>query len=165
MPALTAGTTAPDFNLPILNGGDFSLQEALRVGPVIAAFFKISCPVCQYTLPFLERIYQGSRETNVKLIGVSQNSAKDTARFVREYGISFPILLDDTETYPASNAYGLTNVPTTFWISQDGQIEVSSVGWSRGDIEEINQRGADAAHRSLTPVFQSDESVPEFRAG
>src|SRR5256885_4072495 len=47
------------------------------------------------------------------------------------------LLLDDTEIYPASNAYGLTNVPTMFWISEDGDIEISSVGWSRQDFEEV----------------------------
>jgi peroxiredoxin len=165
MPALTAGTTAPDFSLPLLNGGNFSLHEALREGPAITAFFKISCPVCQYTLPFLERIYEANCGTKVTVVGVSQNSAKDTARFAQEYDITFPILLDDTESYPASNAYGLTNVPTIFWISQDGQIEVSSVGWSRADTEEINRKAADANRQNFISVFQPDESVPEFRAG
>ena len=48
-----------------------------------------------------------------------------------------------TRSYPASNAYGLTNVPTIFWIAQDGEIEVSSVGWVKADFEEINRRMAD----------------------
>src|SRR5207245_7768002 len=83
----------------------------LSRGPVVAAFFKISCPICQYAFPFLERIYKAYGKKNVSIIGISQNNKKDTAGFLREFGITFPILLDDTNTYPVSNAYGLTNVP------------------------------------------------------
>ncbi len=58
MAALTAGTKLLSFLLPGLDGGNFSLQEALQRGPVLAVFFKVSCPTCQYTFPFLERIHK-----------------------------------------------------------------------------------------------------------
>ena len=165
MVALTPGKPAPDFSLPAWNGSEFALREALSRGPVLAAFFKISCPVCQFAFPFLERIYQAHGHKTVTIVGISQNEAKDTAAFVKEYGITFPVLLDDVDTFPVSNAYGLTNVPTIFWIAQEGEIEISSVGWSRDDIEEINRKAAGADGDTLKPVFQPDESVPEFRAG
>ena len=165
MAALTSGKPAPDFSLPALNGSGFALRDALSRGPVLAAFFKISCPVCQFAFTFLERIYQAHGHKTVTIVGISQNEAKDTAAFVKEYGITFPVLLDDADEFPVSNAYGLTNVPTIFWIAQDGEIELSSVGWSRNDIEEINRKAAEANRDTLKPVFQPDESVPEFRAG
>jgi peroxiredoxin len=164
MAALAAGTTAPDFALPTMDGIKFSLREALARGPVVAVFFKISCPVCQYALPFLDRIYRAHGGQSVTFVGVSQNGKKDTAAFVKEYGVTFPMLLDDTSTYPVSNAYGLTNVPTIFWIAADGKIEISSVGWLRGDVEEINRRAGEAAG-SIQPVFQPGEPVADFRAG
>src|SRR5256712_2136930 len=114
MAALNPGTTAPDFALPTMDGKRFSLPEALSRGPVVLAFFKISCPICQYAFPFLERIHRAYADKNVVVVGVSQNGAKDTASFIKEYGVSFPVLLDDTRSYPVSNGYGLTNVPTVF---------------------------------------------------
>ena len=165
MAALTAGTSAPDFNLQTMDGSHFSLRDALTRGPVVAAFFKISCPVCQYAFPFLERIFEAQGGKNVTIVGVSQNSKKDTAAFMKEYGVTFPVLLDDTNTYPVSNAYGLTNVPTIFWIGQDGEIEISSVGWERKEIEEINRKAATSIGEGPKPVFRADEQVPEFRAG
>jgi peroxiredoxin len=165
MTALNSGTTAPDFNLPTLDGKQFSLRDALLRGPVLAAFFKISCPTCQYAFPFLQRIYAAHGNKNVTIVGISQNEKKDTAAFVKEYGVTFPVLLDDTRTYPVSNAYGLTNVPTLFWIAPDGDIEVSSVGWVRKDIEELNQRAADASAAVTKPLFRGDEQVADFRAG
>jgi peroxiredoxin len=165
MAALTAGTSAPDFKLQTMDGKQFSLSEALTRGPVVAAFFKVSCPVCQYTFPFLERIYKAHGEKNVTIVGVSQNDGKDTSAFIKEFGLTFPVLLDDTKTYPASNTYGLTNVPTIFWIAQDGEIELSSVGWDRKEIEEINRKAAEVNGEGAKPVFHSGEQIPEFRAG
>ena len=131
----------------------------------MAAFFKISCPICQYAFPFLERIYQAHGGKNVIFVGISQNERKDTAAFLKEYHITFPVLLDDTNTFPVSNAYGLTNVPTTFWIAQDGRIEVSSVGWVRKDIAEISRKAAEATGERPVPPFQSDEQAPDYRPG
>jgi peroxiredoxin len=165
MAALTAGTSAPDFKLQTIDGKQFSLREALTRGPVVVAFFKVSCPVCQYTFPFLDRIYKAHGGKNVTMVGVSQNERKDTAAFIKEFGVSFPVLLDDTNTYPVSNAYGLTNVPSIFWIGQDGEIEISSVGWDRKEIEEISQKAAKVTGQGPKPVFIAGEQIPDFRAG
>ena len=165
MAALNPGTTAPDFTLKTTDGKQFSLREALTHGPVVAVFFKISCPVCQYALPFLDRIYKSYGARHVTIVGISQNGKKDTLAFMKEYGVTFPVLLDDTSTYKVSNAYGLTNVPTIFWVAQDGDIEISSVGWVRKDIEDINRRVAEASGNGRQPVFRTHEQVADFRAG
>ena len=165
MAALDTGTLAPDFTLPAMDGTQFSLKDALARGPVLAVFFKISCPVCQFALPYLERIYKAYGDRNVSIVGISQNDKKDAAAFIKEYGITFPVLLDDTRTYQVSNAYGLTNVPSIFWIAQDGEIELSSVGWLKKDINEINRRAAEITGDGLKPVFRAGEDVPDFRAG
>jgi peroxiredoxin len=165
MPALTIGTSAPDFKLQTIDGKPFSLRASLERGPVVLAFFKISCPICQYAFPFLDRIHRAYGNKVVAVIGISQNGSKDTASFMKEYGVTFPALLDDTRTYPVSNAYGLTNVPTVFWIAQDGEIEVSSVGWVKKDIEEINRRAASASGGAATGVFHPGEQIADFRAG
>jgi peroxiredoxin len=165
MAALTAGTSAPDFILQTVDGKQFSLRDALVSGPVVAAFFKISCPVCQFTFPFLDRIYKAHGGKKVTIVGVSQNEKKETAAFAKEYGVTFPILLDDTTSYPVSNAYGLTNVPSIFWIGQDGEIEICSVGWDKNEIEEINRRAAEINGQGPKPVFRNDEPVPDHRPG
>jgi peroxiredoxin len=165
MSALDPGTQAPDFTLPAMDDKPFSLRAALARGPVLAAFFKISCPTCQYAFPFLQRIYQAHGNKGVTIVGISQNARKDTAAFIREYGITFPVLLDDTSSYPVSNAYGLTNVPTIFWIAQDGEIEISSVGWIKKDMEELNQRAAQVSSEVAKPLFLRDEQIADFRAG
>jgi peroxiredoxin len=165
MAALTAGTKAPEFELRAMDGNRFVLRDELAHGPVVLAFFKVSCPTCQYAFPFLERLERAYGHKGVRLIGVSQNNPRDTANFAQEFGVTFPVLLDDTETYSASNAYGLTNVPTIFWIAQDGEIELSSVGWSKADFAEINRKMAEAGNITPVAIFKPAEDVRDFRAG
>jgi peroxiredoxin len=165
MAALTAGTKAPDFELPAMDGSKFSLQDGLTRGPVLAVFFKISCPVCQYAMPFYQRGFKVYGQKGVSIVVISQNEKKDTAEFMKRYGLTTPTLLDDTKTFPVSNAYGLTNVPTAFWIAEDGTIEISSVGWSRQEFEEMIRKAASAAGDSPKSVFQPAEQIADFRAG
>lgn len=165
MTALATGAKAPDFELKTLDGKPFSLTAELARGPVVLVFFKVSCPTCQYALPFYERLHKAYAHNGVTLVGVSQNDAKDTAAFNKEFGVTFPVLLDDTHSYPVSNAYGLTNVPTIFWIAQDGEIEVSSVGWLKADFEEINRRMAEAGKIAPAAMFKPGKDVRDFRAG
>jgi len=165
MPALSAGKAAPEFTLEKMDGGKFDLREVLSRGPVLAVFFKISCPVCQFALPYVERLYQAYKGKNVSIVGVSQNNKGDTAKFMQEYKLTLPVLLDDTTSYPVSNAYGLTNVPTLFWIERDGEIGLSSVGWSRADMEQINRLIAEAGRGEQVVIFSPGENVPDFRAG
>ena len=165
MAALTAGTRAPEFELKAMDGRRFVLRDELASGPVVLAFFKASCPTCQYAFPFLERLERAYGHAGVRVIGVSQNDPKQTAAFTKEFGVTFPVLLDDRETYPVSNAYGITNVPTIFWIAQDGGIEVSSVGWAKAEFEQVNRKMAEARNISAASVFKPGEDVRDFRAG
>jgi peroxiredoxin len=179
MPALTAGKMAPEFSLPTIppqhassgraadpgDGKSFSLAEARQRGPVVLAFFKISCPVCQFAFPYVERLFEAYKGKNVTIVGVSQNDKGDTARFVKEYGVKFAVALDDPKSYPASNAYGLTNVPTIFYVTSDGVVEQSIVGWSRSEMQELSQSIGTAVSASPSSIFNPGESVPEFKAG
>jgi peroxiredoxin len=165
MAALPAGTKAPDFSLTALDGNMFSLQAALAQGPVLIAFFKVSCPVCQYTFPFLERLYKTHVGKKITIVGISQDNQQNTAAFLKEYGVTFPTLFDDPNGYAVSNAYGLTNVPSLFLIGQDGEIEVSSVGWVKQDVEDIHHKLGATQQTPLPPIFKAGEDVRDFRAG
>ena len=165
MSALEAGSTAPEISLPILNGGTFTLSEARKQGPAALAFFKVSCPVCQMAFPFFERLHQAYRGKNARVIGISQDSAADTARFAKQFGITFPLALDDTKKYPVSNAYGLTNVPTLFLVVPDGKIEVSSVAWSQDDLQKVSDHFAAVTGAEKKQLVFASDNVPAFKPG
>jgi peroxiredoxin len=165
MAALTVGAKAPEFELRAMDGKRFVLRDELAKGPLVLAFFKVSCPTCQYAFPFLQRLERAYGHTGVRIIGVSQNDPKQTADFTKEFGVTFPVLLDDTNKYLVSNAYGLTNVPTIYWIAQDGEIEVSSVGWVKADFEEVSRKMAESGKTVPAVLFKPGEDVRDFRAG
>src|SRR5207244_6335861 len=102
---------------------------------------------------------------NVRVIGISQDAAKDAASFAKQFGITFPIALDDTGRYPASNAYGLTNVPTLFLISPEGKVEVSSVAWSRDDLQSVSDGFAAATGSEEKEIVHVSDNVPNYKPG
>ncbi len=166
MTHIVAGNMAPGFSLKAPDGKEYSLQNLIQKGPVVAAFFKVSCPVCQFTFPYVERLYKRYGGDGVTILGVSQDDARDTKEFAKEFGTTFPMVLDEEQKgYPASNAYGLTNVPTIFLIDTDGTVKVSCMGFDKKDLEAI---AAELAERKkITPavLFRTDESVPDHKPG
>jgi len=166
MTNIVAGNTAPGFSLKALDGKEFSLDKLLERGPVVAAFFKISCPVCQFTFPFLERIYKRYGGDGVTFLGISQDDARDTNDFAKEFGTTFTMLLDEERGgYPASNAYGLTNVPTIFLIETDGTVKVSCMGFDKKDLESIAAELAERKKIASAALFRVGESVPDHKPG
>jgi peroxiredoxin len=150
------GSRAPDFRLERLDGGRSDLSELVVNAPVLLVFFKITCPVCQLTLPYLERVFAGRR---LPVFGISQNDAEDTREFNRHFEITFPILLDsEDEAFPASNAYGISSVPTSFLIERDGTISRAIEGWQRREIERLGGLAG------VNP-FRPNEQVPEWKSG
>ncbi|MBS1842544.1 MAG: TlpA family protein disulfide reductase [Acidobacteria bacterium] len=166
MTHIVAGNVAPNFSLKSFDGNEFSLSAALKKGPVLLAFFKVSCPICQFTFPFLERLYQRSKSPNLTIVGVSQNGPEKTAKFNQEYGVTFPVLVDPEEKdYLVSNAYGLTMVPTLILVDADGSVLVSSMGFVKADIESIASQLANRAQLAKAPLFLPADSVPSVRPG
>jgi peroxiredoxin len=165
MTHIVAGNKAPGFSMQDSNGKDYSLSTLLDKGPVVAAFFKISCPVCQYTFPFLERLHQRYGKS-AAFLGISQDDAKATKKFADQYGVTFSMPLDESaKNYPASNAYGLTNVPTVFLIDPDGTTKVVCNGFDRKAVEEIAAYLAERQSIPPAALFRSDERVPDHKPG
>jgi peroxiredoxin len=159
-----AGHTAPLFEADALNAQHFSLADALKKGPVVAAFFKITCPVCQFTFPFLERLHQAYGDAAL-FRGISQNDTHDTKEFVEEYGVTFSTLLDNEDGFPVSNLYGLTNVPTVLLIAPDGKVKVSFTGFDKGGLEKISAELGKMLGRRPAEVFRPGEVGPDYKPG
>jgi peroxiredoxin len=164
MAPLSAGAKAPAFELPSTNGKKSALADALKKGPVVAAFFKVSCPTCQFTAPFLERLHETYGGAKFTLWGISQDDARDTRDFCQEFEVEFPALIDETG-YPVSNQYGITTVPTVFLITPDGKIQESCVGFSKKDLEKIAVAAASATSTPPTAFFKPGEVIPDFKPG
>ena len=71
-----------------------------------------------------------------------------------------PTLLDREEDgYPASNAFGISHVPSLFLVEPDGAISLASSGFVEARSGG-HRRGAPGSSRSMP-----EEKVPEWKAG
>lgn len=150
---LQAGDKAPAFETKDLNGESRSLDQLLARGPALLCFFKVTCPTCQFTFPFLERLHQGG----APVIAVAQNGADETREFNREFGITFPALLDQ-DGYPISDAFGISTVPSLFLVARDGTVSVALEGFVKREMEALGRQFG-------IGVFRREENVPEWKAG
>src|SRR5260370_42180830 len=91
MTHIVAGNKAPGFSLQSLDNKEYSLNALMERGPVVAAFFKISCPVCQFSFPFLDRLYIRYGSDGDTFFGIFQDDAISSQKFSQEYGFTFLI--------------------------------------------------------------------------
>ena len=115
---LKAGTPAPDFTLPRLDGtGDLSLSE-LRGKHVLLVFSSPGCGPCNALAPELEKFYRQQAEVGcvtpcaaqrdrvfqngaqgtdapypITVVMISKGEAKENRAKIKEQGLSFPIVL------------------------------------------------------------------------
>jgi peroxiredoxin len=153
---LGAGDTAPDFHLEDVNGREKSLRNFISTKPALLALFKVNCPVCQWTFPFLERL---SKSDKIEVVAISQDGLEATEEFRNEFGITFTTLLDEpAKGYPASNAFGIVSVPSLFLVEPGGEISLSGAGFSKRELEAVG-------HLAGVQPFRPGENIPEFKAG
>jgi peroxiredoxin len=164
MSALAPGKMAPPISLRTLTGETATLEKALKKGPVMVAFFKVSCPTCQFSAPFLDRLHETYGGEKFTVWGISQDSAADTRDFCREFDVDFPILIEE-RGYSVSNQFGITNVPSIFLISIDGKITQTSVGFSKADLEMLALAAAQASGIQPAALFKPSEMVPAVKPG
>lgn len=143
---IEAGSLAPEFSLSGIGGGA-SLKQLCAGGNFLLVFYKVSCPTCKLTLPYLHRV-------KIQTMGISQDNAQATAKFTHQFGVNIPSVLDlEEEGHAVSNAYGIHHVPTLFVVNESGRV-----------LERIGGFDKDALER-LGVEFGDEESVPEFKPG
>ena len=122
------GFSAPDFRLTLLGGGEVALSE-LRGQVVIVNLWASWCPPCRAEMPALQEVYEAYGDRGLEILAVNttyQDSQAAAARFVQEYGLTFPVPLD--QTGEVSRSYLLRALPTSFFIDRDGVIQTVVIG-------------------------------------
>lgn len=127
-PSPREGFLAPDFTLDTLDGTKVTLSD-LRGKIVVINLWATWCPPCRAEMPALENAYQQYKDSGVVVLGLNvtnQDSESEVPRFVDEFGLTFPILLDRDGSVSA--LYQLRGLPTTYFVNRAGIIRTVVVG-------------------------------------
>jgi cytochrome c biogenesis protein CcmG/thiol:disulfide interchange protein DsbE len=122
-PAPVAGAPAPDFTLKSLDGGEVSLSQ-FRSQPVLINFWASWCPPCRLEMPDLVKAYEAHKAEGFVILGVnltSQDSLPEVQAFVKEFNMTFPVLLDEAG-HVAEDLYRLRGLPLSVFVNRDGVI-------------------------------------------
>jgi thiol-disulfide isomerase/thioredoxin len=109
----------PAFSLQGLDGKGYQVGGE-RDKPLIVNFWASWCGPCHEEAPDLKRMYD-KYSGQIDLYGVNVtkgDSLEDVKGFVKQYGISFPVLLD--RKGEAAELYRILFVPTSFLIDKHG---------------------------------------------
>lgn len=130
---LEQGTKAPDFTLPNKDGNMVSLSDFLGKKVVLYFYPKDNTPGCTRQACAFAAAYNGFKEKNVEVIGISKDSTASHVKFAEKYNLPFTLLSDsELEVIKAygvwqeKKLYGKVSmgvVRSTYIIDENGLIE------------------------------------------
>ena len=131
-PPVVEGSTAPDFTLPLLNGGTATLSD-YRGKVVLLNIWATWCNPCREEMPSMQTLSQQLKGKPFVILAASIDvrGALDVQPFVQQLGLTFPILLDQDKKLP--DMYQTTGVPESLIIDKNGVIKKRVIGpadWS-----------------------------------
>jgi peroxiredoxin len=115
---LTAGTPAPDFQLPRLDGRGEVSMSSLRGRRVLIVFSSPQCEPCNELAPRLERFHRGHPE--VDLVMISKGEPEENRAKMKEHELTFAVALQ--QGWAISRSYGIFATPAAYLIDQEGVI-------------------------------------------
>jgi peroxiredoxin len=122
------GSPAPAYGARTLAGDSVSLA-GLRGRVVLLNFWATWCAPCRHETPFLQALYQEHRLGGLEIVGVSMDTGDargQVADFVREYGVTYPILLDPQMR--GMDLYRVLGLPATFLVDREGVLRWMRIG-------------------------------------
>lgn len=121
------GYPAPDFTLPDLSGRRHTLSQ-YRGKVIFLNLWATWCPPCREEMPGMQKLYRELAGSDFVMLAVSEDAdgAAAVEPFVRELGLTFPVLLDPVGNLP--HRLGITGYPETFVIDRHGNIVRHFVG-------------------------------------
>src|SRR5712692_777456 len=129
-PSNSGSGPAADFNLETLDGKRVTLA-AYRGRPVLINFWATYCTPCRREMPLIDRTAAQHPRLVVLLID-ERDSHQPASAFVTELQITSTVLFDGDGK--VGDAYGISGLPTTFFIRPDGRIEGRYIGETNAGI-------------------------------
>jgi peroxiredoxin Q/BCP len=125
---LEVGSKAPEFVLPDDEGGETSLSDLLKDGPLILYFYPADfTPGCTKEACSIRDIHDDIQSVGLQVAGISPQDVASHQKFRDEYGLPFKLLSDPDKVavkmYDVDGMFGVGVQRATFLINQDRTIK------------------------------------------
>jgi peroxiredoxin len=134
---LKAGTPAPAFRLPDIHGRTVSLDD-YRGRRVLLVFSDPHCGPCDELAPHLAGLHLSHGQNGLDFIMIGRGDAGENRRKAEQFGIRFPVVLQDK--WKLSKEYGIFATPVAFLVGEDGVI-LKNVAVGADAITALAQEG------------------------
>jgi peroxiredoxin len=120
------GHYAPAISVVDLSGNAVTI--ASLHGKIVALnFWYAACDPCKIEMPALQHSFDKYKAQGFVVLGVDvTDDAPTTSAFVREIGITYPVVRD--KQLQTVTTYNVTDTPSTFFIDRNGVIRDKVVG-------------------------------------
>ena len=126
---------APDFTFYHLDGSEAKLSDYFGK-PMVLNFWSSNCGPCRSEMPDFQRAYEELGDAvNFVMVNVTDgywDTVESASSYVAEEGFTFPVFYD-TDNH-AAYTYGITGLPTTFFLSAEGNLVAGRSGAMNYDI-------------------------------
>jgi cytochrome c biogenesis protein CcmG/thiol:disulfide interchange protein DsbE len=117
---------APELKLTDLSGNPVSLTDYFGK-VVLLNMWATWCPPCKAEMPTLQAFYEKYQDQGFVIVAVNDGETLDLVQpFVREYGLTFPIWLD--EHWLSEKAFNTQNLPSSYVIDRAGTVRLMWIG-------------------------------------
>ena len=115
------------------------------------------CGPCKQEMPLLESLYRKHKAQGLVVIGVSVDESKRAmAQFVKDLGVTFPIIHDPEHEIAAR--YKPTKMPSSYVIGRDGTLAFAHNGFKASDKKKITAAVEKAL--AVKPVQAAEPTAP-----
>jgi len=136
------GQAAPDFKLPLLDGGEVDLAAHKGKSVVVLYFWTSRSTLCCKAMPVVVEVTKAYKDKGVVLLALNQGEAAARIRaFLEDAGLEVQVALDADGK--VAGLYGVRSVPQVVVVGKDGTVQAAHVGLG-DDFKEKLTRELDA---------------------
>jgi peroxiredoxin len=123
------------FSLPSLDGTSIRLRD-LRGKVVLLNFWATWCGPCRAEKPILQSVYRDLKNRGFMLLAITDEDPAVVRRFVNQYGINVPVLIDRTRA--VFDHYLVEGIPKTIILNGQGRAVARPITISdEGELRKV----------------------------